>query len=41
MKKIIPYFFNAIYLPPYSPELNPIELLFNKFKIELKKNRIS
>ena len=37
MKKIIPYFFNIIYLPIYSPELNPIELAFNKFKIELKK----
>ena len=22
----------------YSPEMNPIELVFNKFKTELKKN---
>ena len=24
------------YLPPYSPDLNPIELLFSKFKWLLK-----
>lgn len=26
----------VIFLPAYSPELNPIELLFNKFKIIMK-----
>jgi len=26
-----------IYLPPYSPDLNPIELLFAKFKAALRK----
>ena len=36
IKNILPYFFNAIYLPPYCPELNPIELAFNKFKNVLK-----
>ena len=25
------------YLPPYSPDLNPIELLFAKFKAHLRK----
>jgi transposase len=25
------------YLPPYSPDLNPIELLFSKFKTLLRK----
>jgi transposase len=28
---------NMIYNPPYSPEFNPIELIFNKLKIEYKK----
>jgi transposase len=28
---------NMIYNPPYTPEFNPIELIFNKLKIEFKK----
>jgi len=28
---------NIIYNPPYTPEFNPIELIFNKLKIEFKK----
>ena len=28
---------NATYLPPYSPDLNPIEMAFSKFKALLKK----
>ena len=28
---------NLIYNPPYSPEFNPIELIFNKLKTEFKK----
>ena len=28
---------NMIYNPPYIPEFNPIELIFNKLKIEFKK----
>jgi transposase len=27
----------VIYLPVYSPELNPVELLFNKFKTVLRR----
>ena len=26
-----------IYNPPYTPEFNPIELIFNKLKTEFKK----
>jgi len=26
----------VVYLPPYSPDLNPIELVFSKFKWLLK-----
>jgi transposase len=29
---------NLVYLPPYSPELNPIELVFNYFKDYLRRN---
>ena len=29
-----------MYLPPYSPDLNPIELLFSKLKSELRKRKI-
>jgi transposase len=28
---------NLLYLPPYSPDLNPIELAFAKFKNALRK----
>lgn len=31
---------DVVYLPTYSPELNPIELVFNKLKIVLKKDEI-
>jgi transposase len=27
----------VVYLPPYSPDLNPIELVFSKFKWLLKR----
>lgn len=27
---------HVLFLPPYSPELNPIELFWNKFKVLLK-----
>ena len=37
IKDLLNNVINGIYLPPYSPELNPIELVFNKFKSELKK----
>ena len=26
------------FLPPYSPDLNPIEMAFSKFKADLKRN---
>jgi transposase len=29
----------VIYLPPYSPELNPIELVWNKMKTSIRKQR--
>lgn len=29
-----------IYLPPYSPDLNPIEKVFSVLKSQLKRNRI-
>ena len=32
----IPYIFS----PPYSPDYNPIELVFSLFKKEMKKKRI-
>ena len=38
IKNILKNFINGIYFPPYSPEINPKELVFNKFKTELKKN---
>ena len=38
IKNILKNFINGIYFPPYSPEMNSIELVFNKFKTELKKN---
>lgn len=28
----------AVFLPPYSPDLNPIEMAFSKLKAHLKKN---
>jgi transposase len=28
---------SLLYLPPYSPDLNPIELVFSKFKAHLRK----
>jgi len=31
------YNITIVYLPTYSPELNPVELLFNKMKSEIKK----
>ena len=31
---------DVVYLPTYSPELNPIELVFNKLKIELKREEL-
>ena len=32
INKLLPNFAHSIYLPPYCPELNPIELAFNKLK---------
>ena len=29
-----------LYLPPYSPDLNPIEMVFSKVKTELRKREI-
>ena len=31
------HFATCRYLPPYSPDLNPIEMAFSKFKALLKK----
>ena len=33
---ILKNFINGLYFPPYSPEMNLIELVFNKFKTELQ-----
>ncbi len=30
----------VLYLPPYSPDLNPIELAFSKIKNELRRRRL-
>lgn len=35
------YNISFIFLPAYSPELNPVELAFNKFKLLMKKENIS
>ncbi len=29
-----------LYLPPYSPDLNPIEMMFAKLKALLRKGRL-
>jgi transposase len=29
----------VMYLPPYSPDLNPIEMIFSKFKNEIRKRK--
>ena len=31
---------DAVYLPTYSPELNPVELVFQKLKIILKREEM-
>ena len=31
---------NVIYLPPYSPDLNPIEMMWSKIKAILRKMKI-
>ena len=31
---------DVVYLPTYSPELNPVELVFNKLKIVLKREEM-
>ena len=31
---------DVVYLPTYSPELNPVELVFNKLKIMLKREEM-
>ena len=35
--KIIQNNINMVYNPPYTPEFNPIELVFNKLKTEFRK----
>ena len=30
----------VLYLPPYSPDLNPIEMVFSKIKSELRRRRL-
>ena len=38
LKELFTYsIYEIIYLPPYSPQLNPVELLFSKWKASIKR----